>query len=48
VVPIVAINYARQALIDPEKAGDAVNVALFAAVTAAVFVVVTAVHRLRP
>jgi hypothetical protein len=45
-VPILAINYLRIALVPPGDVGDAVSVALFAATTLAVAVVVTAVHRL--
>jgi hypothetical protein len=42
--PILALNYLRQALLSPGEAGDAVNVAPFAATTIVVAVVVTAVH----
>ena len=45
VVPILALNYLRQVLIRPDDVGDAVNVALFAALTLIVAVVVTVVHR---
>jgi hypothetical protein len=44
-VPILALNYPRIALLPPGDAGDAVSVALFAATTVVV-VVVTLVHRI--
>jgi hypothetical protein len=45
-VPILALNYLRIALLPPgETGGDAVSVALVAAITLVVVVVVTAVHR---
>jgi hypothetical protein len=47
-VPLLALNYLRQLLVPPGEAGDAVSVALFAATTVAVVLVVTAVHRFRP
>jgi hypothetical protein len=46
-VPILAVNDLRIALVPPGDVGDAVSVALFAATTLAVAVVVTALHRLR-
>jgi hypothetical protein len=42
-VPIIVLNYVRQALIAPDD--DAVSVALFAALTVTVFIAVTAIHR---
>jgi hypothetical protein len=47
-VPILALNYLRIALLPPGDVGDAVSVALFAATTVAVVVVVTALDRARP
>jgi hypothetical protein len=47
VVPIVAFNWLRQALVPPAEVGDAVSVALFAATTAVVMLLVTMVHRVR-
>jgi hypothetical protein len=47
-VPVLAVNYLRQVLVPPGEAGDAVSVALFAATTIAVALVVTAMHRSRP
>jgi hypothetical protein len=44
-VPILALNYLRIALLPPGDVGDAVSVALFAATTVVV-VVVTLVHRI--
>ena len=44
-VPIVAVNYLRQALAAPDEVGDLVSVALFAATTIAVVVVVTTLQR---
>lgn len=47
-VPILALNYLRLALLPPgETGGDAVSVALVAAITLVVVVVVTALHRAR-
>ena len=40
----LAVNYLRQALVPPADVGHAVSVALFAATTAVVAIVVTAVH----
>ena len=47
-VPVLAVNYLRQLLVPPGEAGDAVSVALFAATTVTVILVVTAMHRLLP
>jgi len=47
VVPIVALNWLRQALVPPADVGDAVSVALFAATTAVVMLLVTMAHRVR-
>jgi hypothetical protein len=44
-VPILGLNYLRQALVSPGDLGDAANVAMFAAVTVAVAALVTLVHR---
>jgi hypothetical protein len=44
-VPILAVNYLRQALVPPGEVGDLVSVALFAATTAAVVIVVTTLQR---
>lgn len=45
-VPILVFNYLRQILLPPAEVGDAVSVALFAGVTAAVIVLVTLAHGL--
>ena len=47
VVPVLALNYLRVALLPPGEVGDAVSVALFAATTIAVVAVVTVLHRAR-
>ena len=44
-VPILAVNYLRQALVARDQVGDLVSVALFAATTVAVVVVVTTLQR---
>lgn len=44
-VAILSVNYLRQALVPTEEVGDGVSVALFAATTVLVAVVVTALHR---
>jgi hypothetical protein len=47
-VPILGLNYLRLAVLPPdETGGDAVSIALVAAITAAVVVVVTGLHRAR-
>jgi hypothetical protein len=47
-VPILALNYLRLVVLPPdETGGDAVSVALAAAITLAVVLVVTALHRAR-
>ena len=45
-VPILVLNYLRQALIAPDD--DALSVLLFALTAGLVFVVVTVAHRSRP
>jgi hypothetical protein len=47
VIPILVVNYLRQVLVPPDEVGDAVSVGLFAATTAVIAVVVTALHRRR-
>lgn len=44
-VPVIASNYLRQVIVAPQEVGDLVSVALFAATTVAVVVVVTALYR---
>ena len=46
-IPIAVVNYGRQLLVPPDDAGDAVSIGLFVATSAAVVVIVTALHRIR-
>lgn len=45
-MPILAVNYLRQALVPPAHVGDAISVALFAATTVVVALAVTVLYRL--
>ena len=45
-IPILAVNYLRQALVPPGDVGDLVSVTLVATTTAVVATVVTALYRL--